>query len=247
MFHACALLVFRLLWPVPFSFAAGKDAGGSEAVERPAAPGASVTISTTLWSKRRARSAPSGPTPIRPLPGAEARRCPDAPIVPEYEGVHGLSADDASSVLAGAVARRDVRDRRVGKRSRSTSVKDVLAGGRRGRRHQARDLRRQGGKRHRAWRTVRGMRSDLREVARTCPPASRMGDARVLRCPKLVELPDEFAFADEAVADECFGFEEPAETLLATVYGGADENVLGMRGISTARACESRCAGAADG
>ena len=30
-FALCALLVFGLLWPVPFSFAAEKDAGGSEA------------------------------------------------------------------------------------------------------------------------------------------------------------------------------------------------------------------------
>ena len=67
--------------------------------------------------------------------------------------------------------------------------------------------------------------SNLSEIANV--PASVEDLTRAFYdCPKLVELPDEFAFADEAVADECFGFEEPAETLLATVYRGADENVL---------------------
>ena len=45
-------------------------------------------------------------------------------------------------------------------------------------------------------------------------------------CPKLVELPDDLAFADDAVLEECFGFAEPPDEPLPTVYRGADENVL---------------------
>ena len=45
-------------------------------------------------------------------------------------------------------------------------------------------------------------------------------------CPKLVELPDDLAFADDAILEECFGFAEPPDEPLSTVYRGADENVL---------------------
>ena len=45
-------------------------------------------------------------------------------------------------------------------------------------------------------------------------------------CPKLVELPDDLAFADDAILEECFGFAELPDEPLSTVYRGADENVL---------------------
>ena len=41
-----------------------------------------------------------------------------------------------------------------------------------------------------------------------------------------MELPDDLAFADDAILEECFGFAEPPEEPLSTVYRGTDENVL---------------------
>ena len=83
-FALCALLVFGLLWPVPFSFAAEKDAGGSEAVEEPAAPKTPVDdIDNVVVEAPSHAPAPSEPKPqSRPLPDAEPV-APDAPIVPE--------------------------------------------------------------------------------------------------------------------------------------------------------------------
>ena len=100
-FALCALLVFGLLWPVPFSFAAEKDAGGSEAVEEPAAPKTPVDdIDNVVVEAPSHAPAPSEPKPqSRPLPDAEPV-APDAPIVPEYERAWPIGADDASAVLA---------------------------------------------------------------------------------------------------------------------------------------------------
>lgn len=67
--------------------------------------------------------------------------------------------------------------------------------------------------------------ANLEEVANV--PADAKDLTRVFfDCPKLVELPDDLAFADDAILEECFGFAEPADEPLTTVYRGADENVL---------------------
>ena len=67
--------------------------------------------------------------------------------------------------------------------------------------------------------------ANLEEVANV--PAGAKDLARVFfDCPKLVELPDDLAFADDAILEECFGFAELPDEPLSTVYHGTDENVL---------------------
>ena len=224
-FALCALLVFGLLWPVPFSFAAEKDAGGSEAVEEPAAPKTPVDdIDNVVVEAPSHAPAPSEPKPqSRPLPDAEPV-APDAPIVPEYERAWPIGADDASAVLAELWPDGTFVVDGSGETVAFDDVKDVpwLAAG------VADDIKRViFADKVEATSLAHWFEgcSNLSEIANV--PASVEDLTRAFYdCPKLVELPDEFAFADEAVADECFGFEEPAETLLATVYRGADENVL---------------------
>ncbi len=225
-FALCALLVFGLLWPVPFSFAAEKDAGGSEAVEEPAAPKTPVDdIDNVVVEAPSHAPAPSEPKPqSRPLPDAEPV-APDAPIVPEYERAWPIGADDASAVLAELWPDGTFVVDGAGKTVAFDKVEDVpwLAAG------EAGDIKRViFADKVEATSLAHWFEgcSNLSEIANV--PASVEDLTRAFYdCPKLVELPDEFAFADEAVADECFGFGEPAETLLATVYRGADENVLG--------------------
>lgn len=67
--------------------------------------------------------------------------------------------------------------------------------------------------------------ANLEEVANVPAGAEDLTRA-FFDCPKLVELPDDLAFADDAVLEECFGFAEPPDEPLSTVYRGADENVL---------------------
>ncbi|WP_255467228.1 hypothetical protein [Raoultibacter phocaeensis] len=67
--------------------------------------------------------------------------------------------------------------------------------------------------------------SNLSEIANV--PATTKDLTRTFyECPNLVELPDELAFADDAILEECFGFAEPSEEPLVTIYRGANKNVL---------------------
>ena len=221
-FALCALLVFGLLWPVPVSFAAEKDAAASEAAADAAAPKAPVDdVGNVMVEAPSEAPAPSGPQ----LQPESEPIAPDAPIVPEYERAWPIGADDASAVLAELWPDGTFVVDGSGETVAFDDVKDVpwLAAG------VADDIKRViFADKVEATSLAHWFEgcSNLSEIANV--PAGVEDLTRAFYdCPKLVELPDEFAFADEAVADECFGFGEPAETLLATVYRGADENVLG--------------------
>ena len=93
----CALLVLGLLWPVPVSFAAEKDAAASEAAADAAAPKAPVDdVGNVMVEAPSEAPAPSGPQ----LQPESEPIAPDTPIVPEYERAWPIGADDASAVLA---------------------------------------------------------------------------------------------------------------------------------------------------
>ena len=77
-FALCALLVFGLLWPVPFSFAAEKDAGGSEAVEEPAAPKTPVDDIDNVVVEAPSH-APAPSEPEAPIPASAPNAEPVAP------------------------------------------------------------------------------------------------------------------------------------------------------------------------
>lgn len=213
-FALCLLLVFGLLWPVPVSFAA-------EEAEAPAGDVDNVVVETPAPSEPAAKPEPQ-PQP-KPQPEPTVPETPVAPE-PEYENAWAISADESSSVVAELWDDGTFVVDGAGETVAFDDVEDVpwLAAG------VADDIERvifadkveASSLAH--W--FEGC-SNLREVANVPADVEDMTRA-FYDCPKLVELPDEFAFADETVAEACFGFEEPAETLLTTAYRGADENVL---------------------
>lgn len=213
----CLLLVFGLLWPVPASFAAEKiEVPTSEA---PAGDVDNVVVETPAPSEPVAKPEPQP----QPQPEPSVPETPVAPE-PEYENAWAIGADESSSVVAELWDDGTFVVDGAGETVAFDDVEDVpwLAAG------VADDIERvifadkveASSLAH--W--FEGC-SNLREVANVPADVEDMTRA-FYDCPKLVELPDEFAFADEAVAEACFGFEEPAETLLTTAYRGADENVL---------------------
>lgn len=213
-FALCLLLVFGLLWPVPASFAA-------EEAEAPAGDVDNVVVETSAPSEPAAKPEPQPQPDSQPEPSV-----PETPVAPEpeYENAWAIGADEASSVVAelwadgtfvvdGAeetVAFDDVEDVPWLVAGVADDIERVIFADK----VEASSLAH--------W--FEGC-SNLREVANVPADVEDMTRA-FYDCPKLVELPDEFAFAAEAVAEACFGFEEPAETLLTTAYRGADENVL---------------------
>lgn len=213
-FALCLLLVFGLLWPVPVSFAA-------EEAEAPAGDVDNVVVETPAPSEPAAKPEPQPQPDSQPEPTV-----PETPVAPELERENAwtIGADEASSVVAELWDDGTFVVDGAGETVAFDDVEDVpwLAAG------VADDIERvifadkveASSLAH--W--FEGC-SNLREVANVPADVEDMTRA-FYDCPKLVELPDEFAFADEAVAEACFGFEEPAETLLTTFYRGADENVL---------------------
>lgn len=213
-FALCLLLVFGLLWPVPVSFAA-------EEAEAPAGDVDNVVVETPAPSEPAAKPEPQPQPDSQPEPTV-----PETPVAPEpeYENVWAIGANEASSVVAELWADGTFVVDGAGETVAFDGVEDVpwLVAG------VADDIERvifadkveASSLAH--W--FEGC-SNLREVANVPADVEDMTRA-FYDCPKLVELPDEFAFADEAVVEACFGFEEPAETLLTTAYRGADENVL---------------------
>lgn len=213
-FALCLLLVFGLLWPVPVSFAA-------EEAEAPAGDVDNVVVETPAPSEPAAKPEPQPQPEPQPEPSV-----PETPVAPEpeYENAWPIGADEASSVVAELWADGTFVVDGAGETVAFDGVEDVpwLVAG------VADDIERvifadkveASSLAH--W--FEGC-SNLREVANVPADVEDMTRA-FYDCPKLVELPDEFAFADEAVVEACFGFEEPAETLLTTAYRGADENVL---------------------
>lgn len=213
-FALCLLLVFGLLWPVPVSFAA-------EEAEAPAGDVDNVVVETPAPSEPAAKPEPQPQPDSQPEPTV-----PETPVAPEpeYENAWAIGADEASSVVAELWADGTFVVDGAGETVAFDDVEDVpwLVAG------VADDIERvifadkveASSLAH--W--FEGC-SNLREVANVPADVEDMTRA-FYDCPKLVELPDEFAFADETVTEACFGFEDPAETLLTTVYRGADENVL---------------------
>ncbi|QOS70031.1 hypothetical protein GS424_011955 [Eggerthella guodeyinii] len=213
-FALCLLLVFGLLWPVPVSFAAEEAEAQAGSVDN-------VVVETPAPSEPAAKPEPQPQPDSQPEPTV-----PETPVAPEpeYENAWAIGADEASAVVAELWADGTFVVDGAGETVAFDDVEDVpwLAAG------VADDIERvifadkveASSLAH--W--FEGC-SNLREVANVPADVEDMTRA-FYDCPKLVELPDEFAFADEAVAEACFGFEEPAETLLTTAYRGADENVL---------------------
>lgn len=208
-FALCLAVGFGLLWPVPVSLAAEEtaqvDGIDNVVVQAPVTP---------------VPDPQSQPDPEPTVPDVPAEPAP----APDYDNAWPIGAGEASSVVAELWADGTFVVDGAGEALAFASVEDVpwLAAG------VADDIERvifadkveAPSLAH--W--FEGC-SNLREVANV--PADVEDLTRAFYdCPKLVELPDEFAFADEAVAEACFGFEEPIETLLATFYRGADENVL---------------------
>ncbi|WP_368042462.1 hypothetical protein [Gordonibacter massiliensis (ex Traore et al. 2017)] len=76
--------------------------------------------------------------------------------------------------------------------------------------------------------------ANLEEVANV--PAGAKDLTRLFfDCPKLMELPDDFAIADDTKVDELFGFKEAPAEPIETVYRGTDENVLAYNWDADAR------------
>lgn len=236
-FALCLLLVFGLLWPVPASFAAEEDAstgtGKPAETAEPAAPNVSVdavdnvVVETPAPSEPAAKPEPAPDDQLQPNPQPEPEpSAPETPAVPEpsYENAWPIGVDDASSVVAELWADGTFVVDGAGETVAFDDVEDVpwLTAG------VADDIERvifadkveASSLAH--W--FEGC-SNLREVANVPADVEDMTRA-FYDCPKLVELPDEFAFADEAVAEACFGFEDSTEELLTTAYRGTDENVL---------------------
>lgn len=218
-FALCLLLVFGLLWPVPVSFAA--EEVESPTSEAPVDSVDNVVVETPAPSEPAAKPEPQPQPDSQPEPTV-----PETPVAPEpeHENAWPIGADEASSVVAELWADGTFVVDGAGETVAFDDVEDVpwLVAG------VADDIERvifadkveASSLAH--W--FEGC-SNLREVANVPADVEDMTRA-FYDCPKLVELPDEFAFADETVAEACFGFEEPAETLLTTAYRGADENVL---------------------
>ena len=229
-FALCLLLVLGLMWPVPASFAAeedvSKEAGKPAETSESAAPNApvdavdNVVVETPASSESAAKPEPQPQPELQPEPVA-----PETPAAPEpeYENAWPIGADEASVVAelwadgtfvvdgAGEAAAFDVaEDAPWLAAGVADDIERVIFADK----VEAPSLAH--------W--FEGC-SNLSEVANVPADVDDMTRA-FYDCPKLVELPSEFALADEAVVEACFGFEEPAETPLTTAYRGADENVL---------------------
>lgn len=236
-FALCLLLVFGLMWPVPASFAAEEDvsAGTEKSAEsaEPAAPKAPVDAVDNVVVEAPAPSEPAVKPDLTPESAPDSQPQPEPePVVPEtpvapepsYENAWPIGSDDASSVVAELWADGTFVVDGAGEAVAFDDAADVpwLAAG------VADDIERvifadkveASSLAH--W--FEGC-SNLSEIANVPANADDLTRA-FYDCPKLVELPDEFAIADEAAVEECFGFSKPADTILITSYRGANENVL---------------------
>lgn len=226
----CLLLVSGALWPVSYSFAASEAASSkaplspeaaSEATygtTKPIDPSATTTPSVDDADNVIVTTPSTEPTP--PTTPVE----PAIPSVPEYESAWPIGLDETAAVVAelwddGTFVVDGARDTLA---FESADEVPWLAAG------VSDDIKRvvfadavePSSLAH--W--FEGC-ANLEEVANV--PADVKDLTRAFfDCPKLVELPDDLALADDAVLEECFGFAEPPDEPLSTVYRGADENVL---------------------
>ena len=230
-FVLCLLLVSGLLRPVSYSFADsetidGKTPPSAEAASegapdatKPADPSAATTPSFDD-ADNVIVTTPS----TEPLPPTTPVQSPSTPSVPEHENAWPIGLDEGAAVIAELWDDGTFVVDGAGDVLAFESADEVpwLADG------VADDIKRvvfadavePSSLAH--W--FEGCAS-LEEVANV--PADVKDLTRAFfDCPKLVELPDDLAFADDAVLEECFGFAEPPDEPLPTVYRGADENVL---------------------
>lgn len=227
----CLLLAFGALWPAPFSFAASEAAPNETTPLAEAAPEiapgstkpADPPAATTLPVDDADNVIVAAPS-TEPAPPTAPVEPPSTPSVPEYENAWPIGLDETAAVVAelwddGTFVVDGAGDTLAFKSADevpwlaagvSDDIKRVVFA----------DAVEPSSLAH--W--FEGC-ANLEEVANV--PADVKDFTRTFfDCPKLVELPDDLAFADDAVLEECFGFAEPPDEPLSTVYRGADENVL---------------------
>ena len=220
-FALCLLLVLGLLWPFSYSFAASEAASeastsfgaASEAALGSAKPAGSLIATTPLVddADNVIVTAPS----TEPSPPTAPVESPATPSVPEYENAWPIGLDEAAAVVAelwddGTFVVESADEVPWLADGVADDIKRVVFA----------DAVEPASLAH--W--FEGC-ANLEEVANV--PADVKDLTRAFfDCPKLVELPDDLAFADDAILEECFGFAELPDEPLSTVYRGADENVL---------------------
>ncbi|WP_260620272.1 hypothetical protein [Gordonibacter massiliensis (ex Traore et al. 2017)] len=223
----CVMLVVGLLWPVPLSFAASEeDAVVPKATEEAGASKAPVDDVDNVVVETPS----STPAPIEPEPEPVV---PEAPAIPDYENAWSIGKDDTATVIAELWDDDTFVVDGSGDTLAFECAEDVpwLAAG------VADDIKRvvfadavePASLAH--W--FEGC-MNLEEVANV--PAGAKDLTRLFfDCPKLVELPDDFAIADDTKVDELFGFKEAPAEPIETVYRGTDENVLAYNWDADAR------------
>lgn len=227
----CLLLVFGMLWSVPYSYANSKETSRETPLLAEAAPEATsgatklidpsaVTTSPVDDADNVIATTPS----TEPSPPTTPVESPSTPSVPEYENVWPIGFDETSAVVAelwddGTFVVDGAGDTLAFENADEVpwlaagvadNIKRVVFA----------DAVEPSSLAH--W--FEGC-ANLEEVANV-PAGVKDLTRTFFDCPKLVELPDDLAFADDAVLEECFGFAEPPDEPLSTVYRGADENVL---------------------
>ena len=234
------LLVFGVLWPVPYSFATSEAVSGKTHPSAEAAPEATSgvtnpaepTVATTpsVDDADNVIVATSLTEPSLPNISVEP---PTTPSVSEYGNAWPIGLNEATTVVAELWDDGTFVVDGVGDTLAFECVEDVpwLAAG------VADDIKRvvfadavePACLAH--W--FEGC-SNLEEVANV--PAEAKDLTRLFSdCPKLVELPDDFAIADDAKVDELFGFKEVPAEPVETVYRGTDENVLAYNWAADSR------------
>ena len=229
-FALCLLLVLGLLWPFSYSFAASEAASEASSPFE-AAPEAAFESAKPVGSSDATTSPVDDVNNVivttpstEPSPPTAPVESPATPSVPEYENAWPIGLDEAAAVVAELWDDGTFVVDGAGDTLAFESADEVpwLADG------VADDIKRvvfadavePSSLAH--W--FEGC-ANLEEVANV--PADVKDLTRAFfDCPKLVELPDDLALADDAVLEECFGFAEPPDEPLSTVYRGADENVL---------------------
>ena len=228
------LLIVGLLWPVPASFAASGETHSdarstteTEAVTSPEMPIASQSsandANNVVVESPATAQAPS--EPVVP-PAAD-------PLIPEYNNAWRIGLDSCSAVMAelwddGTFVVDGSGDTVVFERAEDVPW---LAAGVAGdiKRVVFADAVEPASLAH--W--FEGC-SNLEEVANV-PVEAKDLTRLFFDCPKLVELPDDFAIADDTKVDELFGFKEAPAEPVETAYRGTDENVLAYNWAADAR------------
>ena len=229
-FALCLLLVLGLLWPFSYSFAASEAASEASSPFE-AAPVAAFESAKPVGSSDATTSPVDDVNNVivttpstEPSPPTAPVESPATPSVPEYENAWPIGLDEAAAVVAEFWDDGTFVVDGAGDTLAFESADEVpwLADG------VADDIKRvvfadavePSSLAH--W--FEGC-ANLEEVANVPADAKDLTRA-FFDCPKLVELPDDLAFADDAILEECFGFAELPDEPLTTVYRGTDEKVL---------------------